>query len=84
MPFDFRSIFVDAPLEEVKGVYKNQNRIIDGDDFANNIEAALNEQARDGFSLKRMEMITSRKFGGSMQVCFTQGALLTFERNDKS
>ena len=77
----YKTMFIDAPL--VKGEKKMGTSIyiVNGDQFARDIDAAIHEKAREGFELFSASPVASSKIiSGVYSYNFTSGMTLIFKK----
>ena len=76
MAFNYKTIFIPAPLLSIKRGMKSYNAKIDGISFSNDINAAIVEMDENGYSFLSMESVTSAEYYGKT---YTEGMILLFK-----
>lgn len=77
MPTEIKSIFVPTKLLAQKQGFTHYDAEVDGIQFSNDVQAAINEYVDLGYSLKTIQPIISTVYYART---YTEGMLLIFER----
>ncbi len=77
----YKTMFVDAPLIKEKQGIGVHLMVVNGDQFARDIDAAVHEKAREGYELMNsMPIESSKSVMGSYTYNFTSGIMLIFKK----
>ena len=78
----YKTIFVDAPMTKPKA-WSASLEETNGDQLARDIQAAILENAMDGFELMQSLPVTSSKsLAGTLTYSFTSGVILIFKQKN--
>ncbi len=78
-----KTMFIDAPMFKEKKVFSSNLQIVNGDQFARLIDAAILEKEREGYELvSSMPVHSSAVHMSSYAYGFTSGVLLTFKKKE--
>lgn len=74
-------MFIDAPMVKEKQGMGVHLMVVNGDQFARNIDAAIHEKEREGYMLiNSMPVHSSKSVMGSYTYSFTSGVMLVFKK----
>ena len=78
-----KTMFIDAPLVKAKKGFGSSLQVVNGDQFARLIDAAIIEKEREGYDLvSSMPTHASKVLAGSFAYGFTSGVLLIFKKKE--
>ncbi len=79
----YKTMFIDAPLTKEKQGIGIHLMVVNGDQFARDIDAAVHEKEREGYELlNSMPIESSKSVMGSYTYSFTSGIMLIFKKKE--
>ena len=80
---NYKTIFIDAPLIKEKKGFGTSIMVVNGDQFARTIDAAISEKEKEGYELMNIMPVHSSDIIMSTHVFgMTSGAVLTFKKKE--